>query len=502
MPIFDKERGVLVVRVVYDGPPMSGKTTTLRALANGLGVAITSPEERDGRTLFFDWVEYVGGIFEGRQIRCQIVSVPGQKELANRRRRLLDAADAVVMVADTRSSAIDDAYVLLGDLLQWTRAQEPPVGVVIQANKRDEPDSVPRAQIHEDFERIAPLAVIDTVATTGEGVREAFVFAVRLALDRVRALAAARRLGEGSPDVDGPAELMNRLAPLSIAPLAFANPDAGEAPIAGETTSADVAPEYEHLVPRPRANGSLVAAEQDGAAERVFVPDPLMPGGFIWPPVDGRMLLHEVAQLVRTPVLTPCGDWWAAGEGWRFHSSASSLFRSADSGRQELIEWARLHVANVHRLSPGRTVILADAGGGRFRLWQLVRVSHALRDRLVASMAEASAGELARELKAAASHLVRARSAFTGSDICLPCTLWTVSGDLQRQPMFVGLMPKPGSDRGDELDESSLVEREFLPLLRSLKNERDDFQTVVSALSSENGSRTAETIGRLAASGV
>ena len=53
MPIVDKERGVLVVRVVYDGPPMSGKTTTLRALAKGLGVAITSPEERDGRCLLY-----------------------------------------------------------------------------------------------------------------------------------------------------------------------------------------------------------------------------------------------------------------------------------------------------------------------------------------------------------------------------------------------------------------------------------------------------------------
>src|SRR5690349_6479428 len=98
MPTLDKERGVLIVRVVYDGPPHSGKTTTLRSLAKGLGVEIHSPEERDGRTLFFDWVEYVGGLFEGRQIRCQIVSVPGQAELAERRKLLLQSADAVVLV--------------------------------------------------------------------------------------------------------------------------------------------------------------------------------------------------------------------------------------------------------------------------------------------------------------------------------------------------------------------------------------------------------------------
>src|SRR6188472_2918680 len=117
MPTIDRERGVLVVRVVYDGPPLSGKTTTLRSLAQGLGVPIVSPEEQDGRTLFFDWVDYVGGLFEGRQIRCQIVSVPGQQELAKRRRLLLESADAVVMVGDTRAAAIDTTYGLLRELL-------------------------------------------------------------------------------------------------------------------------------------------------------------------------------------------------------------------------------------------------------------------------------------------------------------------------------------------------------------------------------------------------
>ncbi|HEV8549126.1 MAG TPA: ADP-ribosylation factor-like protein [Polyangiaceae bacterium] len=480
MPIIDKERGVLVVRVVYDGPPLSGKTTTLRALARGLGVSIVSPEEQDGRTLFFDWVDYVGGLFEGRQIRCQIVSVPGQKELAKRRRLLLESADAVVMVGDTRESAIEATYTLLKDLLAWCRTEDPPVGVVIQANKRDAPDSVPRTRIHEEFERIAPLAIVDTVATTGEGVREAFVFAVRLALDRVRALAAQRRLQEGGPSADSAAELLEQLAPLSVRPLG----SAVVTPLSPLPRLAPVeAPELEHLAPL-RPPPVTVPALENGN-ERVFTPDPLMPGGFIWPPVDGRMLLHEVSRLERTPVRTPSGDWWASGEGWRFHSAASSLFPSADRGRHELIEWARLHAANLPRLSAGRTVILADAGGGRFRLWQLVRVSTALRERLVHSLDDASSEAFARELLAAALHLLRARDAFHGSDTCLPCTLWTVSGDLQRPPTFVGLMPKPGAERVPEAAGSSLIEREFRPLFHHLAGERADYQDIVAALSRE-----------------
>jgi signal recognition particle receptor subunit beta len=503
LPTLDTERGVLIVRVVYDGPPLSGKTTTLRALAQRLGVGISSPEEKDGRTLFFDWVEYVGGLFEGRQIRCQIVSVPGQKELANRRRKLLESADAVVMVADTRAGEVEDAYALLRDLLPWCRAQSPPVGVVVQANKRDAPDSVPRAAIHAEFERIAPLAVIDTVATTGEGVREAFVFAVRLALDRVRVLAVSKQLREGRPDADSADELLHQMQPLSVAPVTWSDYADSAAPGALATPKPPELFEFEHLAPEGRKDEPNVG-EPDHAeqvTERVFVPDPSMPGGFIWPPVDGRTLLHEVAQLVHTPVLTACGDWWAAGQGWRFHSAATALFRGADVGRQQLIEWARLHAANVSRLSTGRSVILADAGGGRYRLWQLVRVAPALRDRLITSIAEAGTDELAHEIAAAAFHLLQANSAFRSADVALPCTLWTVSGALDRQPTFVGLMPRVGTPAAQpspaEVADAAVLEREFSPLFLTLKGERNDFAQIVAALGRQQANGAGPIAQRL-----
>ncbi len=101
-----------------------------------------SPETVDGRTLYFDWVEYVGGLFEGRRICCQLVSVPGQDELQHRRRFILESADVVVFVADTRPGPLRDGLELLARLIPSCRAKEPPVGVVFQANRRDAPDAV------------------------------------------------------------------------------------------------------------------------------------------------------------------------------------------------------------------------------------------------------------------------------------------------------------------------------------------------------------------------
>ena len=78
MALLDPQRQCIVLRAIYDGPAFAGKTTNLRALAESLGSKIYSGEEADGRTLYFDWVDYVGGLFEGLPIRCQIVGVPGQ----------------------------------------------------------------------------------------------------------------------------------------------------------------------------------------------------------------------------------------------------------------------------------------------------------------------------------------------------------------------------------------------------------------------------------------
>src|SRR5262245_63298589 len=117
---------------------MAGKTTSVTTLGRGLGSAVVSPAEVAGRTVYFDWLDYTGGLFEGRRIRCQIVSVPGQAVLAASRRHLLRMADAVVFVGDSAPEGLEADFHYLGGLARVLESPAgPPVGFVFQANKRD-----------------------------------------------------------------------------------------------------------------------------------------------------------------------------------------------------------------------------------------------------------------------------------------------------------------------------------------------------------------------------
>ena len=473
MAIIDESRGVLVVRVVYDGPALSGKTTSLRALASGVSSSVECPEEHAGRTLFFDWVDYVGGLFEGRQIRCQIVSVPGQSELAHRRRFLLQSADAVVLVLDTRRQEWDFGLGWLEQTIPHCRSQDPPVGLVLQANKRDSPEAVPREEIRDALSRIAPVATVHSTATTGDGIREAFVLAVRLALDRVRALAASGRLLAGKPAEDGAQDLLQHMLQADQARgSALSGSFANAALISLDT-------EFTPLTAAPTPGAASSTPVVEDADEALFVPDPMIPGGMIWPPVDGRALLHEVASLGIRPSRTGRADWCGSGSGFRFHSHGTAIYPDLPKARNELIEWARLHAAHAAQLSSGRAVILADAGGGRLRLWQIVRAEAALRERLALALPLNDPNEVAGELLSVATQLVTARESFVSSTFSMPCTLWTVSANSSNRPAFVGLMPGREQSASCEPRESDLLKRELAPHLRELRRARVDYDSVV-----------------------
>jgi hypothetical protein len=205
-----------------------------------------------------------------------------------------------------------------------------------------------------------------------------------------------------------------------------------------------------------------------------------MPGGMIWPPVDGRALLHEVASLDIRPERTGRADWCGSGSGFRFHSHGGAIFPDLTHARNELIEWARLHAANAAHLSSGRAVTLADAGSGRLRLWQIVRAEATLRERLAVALPLADPHQVADELLGVATQLSIAREFFAATTVGLPCTLWTVGAGTSYRPTFVGLMPSRANTALAEPTGRELLLRELSPLLRELRRARVDYAEVAA----------------------
>ncbi|MGV3621577.1 MAG: GTP-binding protein [Archangium sp.] len=421
MATLDQQSDAVVVRIVYDGPPTAGKTTTLRALAQRLGQGqVFTPEESAGRTVYFDWMEYTGGRFEGRQIRCQIVSVPGQRALAPRRKLLLESADAVVFVADTSKERMGESLSHLDDLMVTLRSRPLSPGVVLQANKRDLPDAAPL----ERLRRSHGLAVVESVASAGEGTREAFVFAVRLALDRAR---EQMRLGELKPH-DGGVNADTLLEQMKVLPLD---------PLAFETWAE---------APRP-------VLQPRGSAPRL--PDTSVPGGWIWPAINGRILLQEacigVPEAARE--LTP-GEWVADTEsGWRFHSAATSVFADGEHAREALIRWAQMHASLNGWISPNRCIVLSETGDGEFRLWQVVRNEPSLWANLMTTLRTRDAENIGAKFSEAAVMCTRAAQRWSQAPYELPCTLETV-GPVDGGAGFVSLMPEP-----DRVEAPSAMDR-------------------------------------------
>ena len=369
MAVLDPRNNTVVIRVVYDGAPMAGKSTSVAALGRGFGSKVYSPAQVNGRTLYFDWLEYTGGQFEGHRIRCQIISVPGQASLAPRRRLMLQSADAVVFVADSSPAGfISDRGALSGLARMLEQIPAPPVGLVLQANKRDHSHAIPLEQIRSMMESVGLRAgVVESVANQGVGIREAFVLAVRLALDRVRELTRTKLLLQGRPQFDSPQELLDVLKKGDDGSRKYSGK-------AGRVRSRVSQVEPESIVSDAIAQATL-ESEPVAKGHVPATPDERVESGLVWPPVDGRTVLHEIAKARIQLSCSEQGDWSGVSDGWQIYSAASEVFDDVNAGRMALVEVARSHAAGDRGRSLEKCVALAGDGNGRYRLWRITRLA-------------------------------------------------------------------------------------------------------------------------------
>lgn len=475
MARLDPERDCLVVRIVYDGTARSGKTTTLRALGASLSRAMETPAESEGRTLYFDWLDYTGGRFDGRAIRCQVVTVPGQVSLGARRKKLMKDADAVVFVADSSAAGYPASLAALGRTAGELGERRPPVGLVVQANQRDRADAVAIGTVRADCSALSPhLAVTESSATEGLGVRETFVFAVRLALDRVRELQRLGELPETRPEVDDAAGLYATLVE-GDPPPSPAEPQAKPEPWVRSRTEAG-----------PEGVGS---ASQSAP----LPPDASVPSGLIWPPVAGRLLLHEAGGEALAPRRRADGSWESRGDSpWWLHSDLAALYFDLEEGRTALVDWAREHAALGSLLSSRRAIALARAAPGAWRLWQLVSPPPTLEAEVREAWSGGVPEAIASGLLTAAKRSLDVQARLAASplaELATPGNLAVEDGST----VFAGLFPtrriRPAALDGSGESAGEVLRRHFAPILDEL----------VAAAPWEHNLRVVVEIRRLAA---
>ncbi|MDI1478633.1 gliding motility protein [Polyangium sp. y55x31] len=170
------------IKLVYYGPALSGKTTNLVALHGRAGAdargRLMTLETQDDRTLFFDLLPLTFRSKDGDvSLRIKLFTVPGQPIHAATRRLVLQGADGVALIADSRVSETQrnaDAFLDLRQNLRDNGIEISKMPLVIQFNKRDLPD----IRSDEELARLAARGkepVFRAVATRGIGVVETFV---------------------------------------------------------------------------------------------------------------------------------------------------------------------------------------------------------------------------------------------------------------------------------------------------------------------------------------
>lgn len=180
MAEYDEVQRKLIVKLVYYGPALSGKTTNLTRLHDLLRPELKGEmmvlETQNDRTLFFDLLPLGFTTPSGLLVKLKIFTVPGQVAHDSTRKAVLSRADGVAFIADSqRSQGINngEAFDNLAENTARVGLDFDTLPLVIQFNKRDLPDVLSEDELRSRWSG-TPWHLHLASALTGEGVLETF----------------------------------------------------------------------------------------------------------------------------------------------------------------------------------------------------------------------------------------------------------------------------------------------------------------------------------------
>jgi mutual gliding-motility protein MglA len=178
MPIINYASKEIQFKIVYYGPALGGKTTSLAYIHSRISPAhrgdLVSLATAADRTLFFDFLPLTALTLQGFRTKFQLYTVPGQVIYNSTRQLVLRSVDGVVFVADSQWDKMEENVVSFSNLeenLQKQKLLLEQVPVVLQFNKRDLPNVAPTNYLEYLLNnRKRRVQSFESVASTGVNV--------------------------------------------------------------------------------------------------------------------------------------------------------------------------------------------------------------------------------------------------------------------------------------------------------------------------------------------
>ena len=185
--IIDHVDKTISIKIVYFGPALSGKTTSIKTLFSHFGKEdkILSIESTVNRTLFFDY-----GVvsFQNQDwiLKISIYTTTGQNFYLITRPITLKAVDGIIFVTDSQKIVYERNLVSWNELKSYFRDSIQDIPIIVAFNKQDLPEKFISTRFLKEigYYTFKNINTRYTIAINGEGVLECFEDILQLVLKK------------------------------------------------------------------------------------------------------------------------------------------------------------------------------------------------------------------------------------------------------------------------------------------------------------------------------
>lgn len=185
--IIDHLAKTISIKIVYFGPAMSGKTTSIKALFSEFGKEeeVCSIESTIERTLFFD---YGTVTFQNQEwkLKIHIYTTTGQDFYFVTRPITLRAVDGVIFVIDSQEDVYDRNLISWNELIAYFKESIDNLPIIIAFNKQDLEYKFNSIDFLKEirYQKYKKIDTRFTSAIKGEGIIECFEDILRQVLKK------------------------------------------------------------------------------------------------------------------------------------------------------------------------------------------------------------------------------------------------------------------------------------------------------------------------------